>query len=81
MTHKKARHLMQQLTIEEQQWLLIVRARDKTSVDLPAEVRASLIAKGMIGEGDDLKLTALGSSSADSIAAADVDRYKTPDPE
>jgi len=72
---------MHQLSIEEQQWLLIVRGRDETTIDIPAEVRASLIAKGMISEGDDLKLTALGLSSADSIAAADADRYKTPEPE
>ena len=65
------------LSIEEQQWLLIVRARGATD-KMPDEIRAALHAKGMLRDGDEL--SDVGVAYANSIGAADVDRYKTPTP-
>jgi len=67
-----------QLSIDEQQWLLIIRDRKPT--EIPHEVRASLAAKGLTNEDGDLALTDLGIDEADAIAAANFKLSLTPPP-
>ena len=66
-----------ELSIEEKQWLLIVKAKGSFG-EVPDDVRASLAAKGLINEGGESALTALGASQADEAAAENFKLSLTP---
>jgi len=60
------------LSIDEQQWLLIIRAGGRLA-EIPAELRDGLISKGMAHDaGESLVLTDEGATEATRIAAADL---------
>jgi hypothetical protein len=61
------------LSIDEQQWLLIIRAGG-LSVEIPGELREALTTKGLMREdGALLVLTDNGAAEATRIAAADLE--------
>jgi hypothetical protein len=57
------------LSIEQQQWLLIIKARVQAE-EIPSDMRASLAAMGLVNETGDISLTDLGAAEAEAIAAA-----------
>jgi hypothetical protein len=67
------------LSIEEQQWLLIIRARGLLA-EIPSCVLATLAAKGFTREGEGVALTDLGAAEAEAIAAANFKLSLTPPP-
>lgn len=67
------------LSIEEQQWLLIIRARGLLA-EIPSCVLATLAAKGLTREGEGVALTELGAAEAEAIAAANFKLSLTPPP-
>jgi len=60
------------LSVEQQQWLLIIKARVRAE-EIPSDMRASLAAMGLVNELGDISLTDLGAAEAEAIAAANFE--------
>ena len=66
------------LSIDEQQWLLIIRAGGP-SAEIPPELRDALTSKGLMrAAGETLVLTDDGIAEATRIAAADLELQRLP---